>query len=433
MPARWKTERHAAGVLTRDYFLREYVQRRRGLAELATETGIPRHILSRVAREAGIEIRSASPCFPIDEKWLREQYLIHKRSTNALATELGIEQATLVGALHRHNISVRSAGTRSFPEMIATYEHLPPGVRAAVEGTLHGWQRLHRFQVTMAFPTICLAANYLGINKSGLQTQLQRLERDLGQTLFVRSAGRRPQQPTPYGRALLDDLSDRTVRAELAAALDHDPHPDPGVASPAQIAAAVHSFTAPRPARTPQPLPGIPVARIRMNAATRALLRQMMIRPTREFYGYELAQSTGLSTATVGPRLRQLEHLGWITSRTADAYTPVTHAPHRRRVYFRFTRLPSRHIPTRSTCTPQLTVPNPPSLKANGRTCATSGTISSSHHGQVRTQPRQIVGGTPERYRPHADCPWKSLWRAIFRGHIAEPNVLPGTLADKRS
>ncbi len=43
-----------------------------------------------------------------------------------------------------------------------------PIVRAAVEGTLHGWQRLSRFQAAIAYPTMKAAATALGLHVTAL-------------------------------------------------------------------------------------------------------------------------------------------------------------------------------------------------------------------------------------------------------------------------
>ena len=44
--------------------------------------------------------------------------------------------------------------------------HVPNDVRRAVEGGLWGWQRLHRFQQAMVFPTVEEAADHLGVHQS---------------------------------------------------------------------------------------------------------------------------------------------------------------------------------------------------------------------------------------------------------------------------
>ncbi len=71
----------------------------------------------------------------------------------------------------------------------------PQEIRRAVEGGLWGWQRLHRFQQAMAFPTIEEAADHLGAHRSTLVRQVQRLERDIGAQLYHRAA-----RPYPCGQ-----------------------------------------------------------------------------------------------------------------------------------------------------------------------------------------------------------------------------------------
>lgn len=224
-PMHWERRRQTAAVFTREYFDLEYVQRKRSLAELQAETGFGRHLISKRARELGVELRSASRHLPIDPSWLYEQYVIHRRSISDLATELGIEQATLARALRRHHVPIRSPGTRSFPAMIVTYDHLPLMVRSAVETTLYGWQRLHRFQIAMQFPTLGEAAGYLQIDKTGLQVQLRQIERATGQRLFIRATRRQPQRPTSHGYALLHLLENADVRSAMLAALARSSDP----------------------------------------------------------------------------------------------------------------------------------------------------------------------------------------------------------------
>lgn len=97
-------------------------------------------------------------------------------------------------------------------------ESVPADVRHAVEGGLAGWQRLHRFDVAMRFPTIQAAAEYLGADQAALVRQLHRLERDVGARLYHRARHggailHAAQRPTRRGTALLKALDRADVRA----------------------------------------------------------------------------------------------------------------------------------------------------------------------------------------------------------------------------
>jgi hypothetical protein len=76
---------------------------------------------------------------------------------------------------------------------------IPRCVRAAVEGGLHGWQRLARFETAMTFPTLKAAAEHLGAHPTTLVTQFQRLERDVGTPLYHRATPRPPATPHTSG------------------------------------------------------------------------------------------------------------------------------------------------------------------------------------------------------------------------------------------
>jgi hypothetical protein len=124
-----------------------------------------------------------------------------------IATVLGISAETVTRNLNHYGIPVRPAGVHSRTEMLATADkNLPTDIRRAVEGTLHGWQRLQRFHTAMAFSTIETAANHLGVHQAALVRQSQRLKHDIGTQLFQRSTPTTPMRPTRRGKALLRAL-----------------------------------------------------------------------------------------------------------------------------------------------------------------------------------------------------------------------------------
>jgi hypothetical protein len=236
-------QQRARRVLTREFFEREYIQARKTLRQLETETGFPRKYLADCARQHGITLTSAFDPAPIDPGWLREQYINRQRSYTDIAAELGVMDVTVIAAARRHGILSRPPGVRSRPEMITTLgEHIPPDIRRAVEGGLKGWHRLHRFQATMGFPTIEAAARHLGAHQSALVHQLRRLERDIGAKLYHRSTTSQPMRPTPRGAALLQALAQPSVRviasAELTPTEANGAHPHSHAAAARQPARA---------------------------------------------------------------------------------------------------------------------------------------------------------------------------------------------------
>jgi hypothetical protein len=214
-PAAWERwQDRARALLTREFFEREHVTARKTLRQIEAETGIPRAHLASRARYAGIPVSSAWQPSPIDPQWLREQYIGKSRSYADIAAELGVIDVTVIAAARRHGIPSRPKGVHSRPEMITTLgDDIPPDIRRAVEGTLHGWQRLHRFRQAVACPAIGIAARQLGAHHSTLIHQFQRLERDIGAPLYYRSSPGHPMRPTARGSALIQALDRPAVLA----------------------------------------------------------------------------------------------------------------------------------------------------------------------------------------------------------------------------
>ncbi|MFJ5050366.1 TniQ family protein [Streptomyces sp. NPDC088719] len=337
----WRLHQQARKVLTTTFLQREYVDGDKSLAHIAQETGIPRHIAVAHARTLGFAIRRTRKPFPINETWLREQYLAHKRSTLDIAQELGTEDETVRRRLKHLNVPLRPPGVHSRTVMTAKIDtSLPRDVRSAVEGTLHGWLRLHRFQIAMRFPSLDSAAHHLRAEPNALVTQFQRLERDIGASLFERAAFGRPQQPTPQGRRLLRHLETDRVQALMTASLPHDDTSGP---PDDRVLEAAHAkFRVRRNPGPPTPFNDIAVERVRITKPTLALLRDLLARARQESYGAEVIDRTGLDPGTVYPQLKRLERAGWLTSRLEDDDTWMSRAtpgrgPGRRRTFYSLT------------------------------------------------------------------------------------------------
>jgi DNA-binding MarR family transcriptional regulator len=225
--------------------------------------------------------------------------------------------------------------------MLATLDRrISPDIRAAVEGTLHGWKRLRRFQVAMAFPTLNEATAYLGLPASGLVAQLQRLEADIGEPFFNRSTVARPHAPTPRGRKLLAALERPPTAARMAQDLGEslEALPDQAV-----IDAALERFRRPRKDRGPlRPFDDIPIERIRIMAPTLRLLQDLVEHDYPQFYGEQILKRTGIDPGTLYPALHRLHRAGWLASWPEDkqewlAGAPPGRGPGRRRTYYALT------------------------------------------------------------------------------------------------
>ncbi|MEU3282715.1 PadR family transcriptional regulator, partial [Streptomyces antibioticus] len=339
--AAWKLRERARTLLTPAFFQREYTERGKTLTCIARETGISRHVVAEQARAIGLTIYYSQRPVPMDETWLRHQYLDLKRSTADIAAELGTENETVRRRLQQLDIPLRPPGVRSRTVMTAKLDtKIPRNIRTVAEGTLHGWLRLHRFQIAMAFPNLETATAYLNIHRGTLVNQFQRLEHDLGQTLFLRSAFGKAHRLTTAGKALLRALSKPEVQTLMATAIGPDkitPPPDTGT-----LAAATARLTTRKDPGPLKPFTDIPVARIRITRPTLTLLRDLLDHQNEEFYGAQIQARSGLDTGTLYPRLKQMEQAGWLTSRpeTEESWlnrAPVGRGPGRRRTYYTFT------------------------------------------------------------------------------------------------
>ena len=74
---------------------------------------------------------------------------------------------------------------------------------------------------------------------------------------------------------------------------------------------------------------------LRMTLQTLLILQALLRDPSRELYGLELSEETGLLPGTAYPILLRLENEGWVTSRWEDIDPHVEKRPARR--YYRLT------------------------------------------------------------------------------------------------
>lgn len=338
----WKLREHARTVLTAAFLEREYTKNGKTLTRIARETGISRHIVVEQAKAIGLTIYYSQRPVPMDATWLREQYLTRKRSTADIAAQLGTEDETVRRRFLQLGIPLRPPGVHSHTVMTAKVDKsVPRNIRAAVEGTLHGWLRLHRFQIAMALPNLETTADYLGTCRGALVHQFQRLERDLGHTLFHRAAFKKPQRPTRHGNALLRCLATDHIQALMHSALSPDqitPMPDAATLATAEIRLTIR--------QSPGPLrpfgDDITAERIRITGSTLKLLRDLLAHQNEEFYGAQIHARTGIDNGTLYPQLKRMERAGWLTSRleTEESWVmraPVGCGPGRRRTYYALT------------------------------------------------------------------------------------------------
>lgn len=148
-----RLRRKAEQAITQEFLEREYVRGHRTVKQIAVQTGVPRYMVSDQVRALGFILCTGGlPAVAIDQGWLREQYLRRQRSFVAIAAELGVSASTVARLAATYGIPARPAGIASHPQMAQRLgRDVPRCVRAAVEGGLHGWQRLARFETAMTF------------------------------------------------------------------------------------------------------------------------------------------------------------------------------------------------------------------------------------------------------------------------------------------
>jgi DNA-binding CsgD family transcriptional regulator len=213
-PTAYRTRTRAEALLTREFLEHEYLAAGKPLHQIADENDLHRRTVTAAVHNAGIPIRAANQ-YPgmVDPEWLRAQYLEAKRSFQQIAEELGTSRMTVTRTAKALGIPARPQGVTSRPELLQTLPRdIPADIKAAVEGALHGWQRLERFATAMTHPSIAQAATALDIRESLLHRQLQRLEHDIGAPLYHRATATTPLQPTERGTALLRALQEPDIQ-----------------------------------------------------------------------------------------------------------------------------------------------------------------------------------------------------------------------------
>lgn len=80
---------------------------------------------------------------------------------------------------------------------------------------------------------------------------------------------------------------------------------------------------------------------LRLTAATVAVLRALLVEPTKQTYGLEVVAATGLPNGTVHPILVRLTNMEWLTSEWEDIDAHTEGRPRRR--YYQLSELGATH------------------------------------------------------------------------------------------
>ncbi len=328
----WRIRERGRRLLTPDFLHREYTTKKKTLRGIAEEYDLSAKQVILRARELDMEIYHGNRPQPIDDDWLRQQYLLRVRTAEDIAQDVGVSANAILNRLEKLGIPRRPMGVHSRPALTAKLdESVPLDIRSAVEGTLHGWLRLRRFQICMAFPTATTAATYLGVTQSVLALQLDQLERDIGARLFHRPGRHRPQRPTNRGTMLLQHLKGSHVQELMRHSLGSTIEPMPGrdvLTSAARTVDGAH-------AALTTLHPDTPIRHLSIPMPLQPLLHHLLAAGEQETYAARIHTATGIPFNTVYKQLKRLEAAGWLTSRLESRAERPGSA--RRRTYYSLT------------------------------------------------------------------------------------------------
>ncbi|MGI8450181.1 MAG: TniQ family protein [Streptosporangiaceae bacterium] len=207
LPAAPKTgTRPAHEILPRDLVARQYLAEHMSLAQIGKQAGLSANSTAWLARDYGIPIRgqkdyTAHQHPVLTRDWLWHQYVTCGRSLQDLATETGLSKSTIRRWARLYEIPRQ----RRYPirmNITAAAAAAPPLLQPAITGP-GAWKRLHHLAEASRYPSLSHAAASLGIHHTVLITQVNRLERELGQRLLERAPGQHAMRPTAYGRKII--------------------------------------------------------------------------------------------------------------------------------------------------------------------------------------------------------------------------------------
>ncbi|WP_277243295.1 TniQ family protein [Mycolicibacterium obuense] len=209
-PPRLGAYRAAKSALPADRFAELYNRRRMSLADIAANAGVSKPVISRLAREYGVEVATPGPKVkhPFEREWLTDQYVNRQRSLPEIAAETGVSITTVARWAKTFGIPLRSQGGGSHTAVRkarATSSEAPEFLKSVLAAP-NGWKWLQRFAAAVDYPTLTTAAKHLGVRQSVLTQQITRIERELGMQLLERAERGRPMAVTTAGRRVLDAI-----------------------------------------------------------------------------------------------------------------------------------------------------------------------------------------------------------------------------------
>lgn len=182
----------------RERLIELYQHQTISLRHIAESVGVSRGVISRLARDYGIDIRPAhrGRTLSIDRDWLYHQHITRGRTLYDIAAELGVAVASTTRWSLILDIPVRRL---SCPADFT--DHLD-----AIPAILHPARHRRRLGTTPPLhhraepPHPAKSSRRAGIPQASIITQMKRLERDFGQPLLKRAKRGTPMTASDFGK-----------------------------------------------------------------------------------------------------------------------------------------------------------------------------------------------------------------------------------------
>ena len=159
-----------------------HVEGKSGFA-IARDIGVSYKVLRTLATSYGITF-GHRPQRPTPE-WLREHYVVKRRTLVDIAKELNVCPLTVSGWVHRDRLPSIPPAASEAAEPLSTTD--AADLLAPTLARRAGRRQLENFLQALNHPNLAVAAAACGIDRSTLWAQIRQLEKDFGGSLLLRA------------------------------------------------------------------------------------------------------------------------------------------------------------------------------------------------------------------------------------------------------
>ncbi|WP_165758123.1 TniQ family protein [Mycolicibacter kumamotonensis] len=210
-PRPGRAYQRAVDALPADRLRELYLGDRKSLRSIGVIAGVGPQTVRRLMRDYGIPVRTpggrARPV--VDPDWLHTEYVTKQRSMADISRQLGMKSEALAAAARHHGIPVRTVTRRTRTDLTA--DPAVPGILVPALIGHGGWERLQRFVVIAQHDRFLDAGHVLGTGVPAVAATVQRLERDFGHALVLRS----PVRVTRFGERVVAAVTELAHRGGL--------------------------------------------------------------------------------------------------------------------------------------------------------------------------------------------------------------------------